>query len=86
MKINIRALKDEELVKKIREENKEFYKEIIKRYEDKLLRYASYLIGKKVVAEDAVQNTFIKAYININGFNQKKVFPVGSTEYYTTKL
>lgn len=67
-------LSDEQLVKIIRSSDKELYAEIIERYQEKLMRYAGYIIGDENMAEDAVQDAFIKAYINLNGFNVKKKF------------
>lgn len=71
---NIKNLTDEKLVIKIRTEDKELYAEIVDRYQTKLLRYVNYLIRDGAKAEDIVQNTFIKAYINLNGFNTSKKF------------
>src|SRR4030066_1257110 len=65
---NISKLSDEKVVLLIREKDKELYSEIIRRYEKKLLGYANYLIFDEADAADVVQNTFIKAYINLNGF------------------
>jgi len=65
---------DEELVKIVRDIDKELYLLIVKRYEAKLLRYVNYLINDDAKASDAVQETFIKAFINLNGFNVKKKF------------
>jgi len=65
---------DEEIVEIVRNDNKEMYAQIIKRYQDKLLRYAEYLVGDHDKASDAVQESFIKAYINLNGFDVKKKF------------
>jgi len=65
---------DEQLVKYIREQDKEAYAEIINRYEDKLMRYALYLTGDDDKAADVVQEAFIKAYINLNGFDIRKKF------------
>lgn len=67
-------MSDEQLVKIIRSSDKELYAEIIERYQEKLMRYAGYIIGDENMAEDAVQDAFIKAYINLNGFNVKKKF------------
>ncbi|KKQ24461.1 MAG: RNA polymerase sigma-70 factor, ECF subfamily [Candidatus Roizmanbacteria bacterium GW2011_GWC1_37_12] len=67
-------MSDEELITKIRTKDKELYAEIIRRYEAKLLRYANYLINDKDKAADIVQEAFIKAYINLNGFEVKKKF------------
>ncbi|HNU76361.1 MAG TPA: sigma-70 family RNA polymerase sigma factor [bacterium] len=71
---NIETKTDEEIVELIRNENKELYGQIIKRYQDKLIRYAEYIIGDHDKASDAVQESFIKAYINLNGFDVKKKF------------
>ena len=65
---------DEEIVELVRIKNKELYAKIIERYENKLIRYAEYLIGDYDKASDAVQDSFIKAYINLNGFDVKKKF------------
>lgn len=67
-------LSDEEIIKLVRNKDKELYAQIIKRYQDKLIRYANYLIGDENNAADIVQESFIKAYINLNGFNAKKKF------------
>lgn len=67
-------LNDEKLVEIIRSTDKEVYAEIIKRYQLKLMRYAIYLLGDESKGADAVQEGFIKAYINLNGFDTKKKF------------
>lgn len=71
---DIKTKTDEEIVEIVRNDNKELYAQIIERYQDKLLRYAEYLIGDHDKASDAVQESFIKAYINLNGFDVKKKF------------
>jgi RNA polymerase sigma-70 factor, ECF subfamily len=71
---DIKNISDEGLVVKIRKENKELYSEIVNRYEVKLMRYANYLIYNQEKAADVVQESFIKAYVNLNGFNAKKKF------------
>jgi RNA polymerase sigma-70 factor, ECF subfamily len=71
---DIKLLTDEELVVEIRTKNKEQYADLVKRYQEKLLRYAVYLIHDQPKAVDVVQETFIKAYINLNGFDAKKKF------------
>lgn len=65
---------DEELVEIIRDLNKELYLLIVKRYESKLIRYVNYLINNDSKSADAVQETFIKAFVNLNSFNTKKKF------------
>ncbi len=65
---------DEELVKKVRSDNQELFGYLMERYQSKLLRYANNLIRDEFRAKDIVQETFIKAFINLNGFNLKKKF------------
>lgn len=67
-------LSDEEVVEIVRTKNKEMYAEIIRRYQVKLMRYASYILTNDHMASDAVQEGFIKAYISLNGFDIKKKF------------
>ena len=67
-------LSDEEIVKKIRETDKDFFSLIIERYQKKLLHYANSLIKDEDKAVDIVQNSFIKAFINLNSFNIKNKF------------
>jgi len=71
---DLQKLTDEQLVELIRSEDKELYLEIVLRYQEKLLRYATYLIQDKAKAADAVQESFIKAFINLNSFNLKMKF------------
>lgn len=68
------TLSDEELVEKIRKNDKELYAKLVERYQSRLLRYAFYLIHDKQKAADIVQESFIKAYINLQGFNIHKSF------------
>jgi len=65
---------DEEIVEMTREGEPEAYTELVRRYQDKLLRYTGSIIKNNEMAEDAVQNTFIKAYENLQGFNTGKKF------------
>ena len=67
-------LSDEEIVELVRRKNKNFYAQLISRYQKKLLRYANYLIADEDLAADAVQEAFIKAYINLHAFNLKLKF------------
>lgn len=67
-------ISDEKLVELVRTKDKELFSEFITRYEAKLVRYASYLIHDNDRAVDAVQEAFIKTYINLNRFDIKKKF------------
>lgn len=66
--------KDEEIVEKIRSNDPELYAVIIERYKNRLLRYVGSLVIDENIASHIVQDTFIKGYINLNGFNIKKKF------------
>jgi len=67
-------LSDEELVDFVRKNDKESYIEVVRRYQEKLLRYVNYIIRDENQSDDIVQNTFIKAYKNLHGFNTKRKF------------
>jgi len=71
---DISKLSDEKVAEIVRTKDKEAYAEIIKRYQTKLMRYANYIMGDEHKGADAVQEGFIKAYINLNGFDTKKKF------------
>jgi len=60
---------DEELVT-LSLEDKGYYKYLVERFEEKLLRYIVRLSGlSKEDAEDILQDVFIKAYQNLNDFD-----------------
>jgi RNA polymerase sigma-70 factor (ECF subfamily) len=67
-------LTDEEIVEKVRSDDRDLYAVIIDRYKNKLLRYATNLVHDKDKASHVVQDSLVKAYINLNGFNTKKKF------------
>ena len=67
-------LSDEEIVKLVSQKDQELFSHLIKRYQDKLMRYAIYLTGDEDKSADIVQETFIKTYINLNSFDPQKKF------------
>ncbi len=67
-------LTDEEIVEKVRSNDRDLYAIIIDRYKDKLHRYATNLVHDRDKASHVVQDSLVKAYINLNGFNVKKKF------------
>jgi RNA polymerase sigma-70 factor (ECF subfamily) len=71
---NVTELTDEEIIKKVRTSNQDLYSVIIDRYQKKLVRYVNNLIKNEDKAIDVVQESFIKAYINLNSFNIEKKF------------
>ncbi|MFA6520663.1 MAG: RNA polymerase sigma factor [Candidatus Paceibacterota bacterium] len=69
-----KELTDEEIVLKVRTSNKDLYSIIIERYQKKLVRYVNNLIKNEDRAIDVVQESFIKAFVNLNSFNIEKKF------------
>ncbi len=70
----MKLLSDEVLVEKVRKEDQELYREVVMRYQDKLLRYAHFLLHNREEAIDVVQEAFIKAFVNLNSFDKSKKF------------
>lgn len=68
------SVSDELIVASVQQGSKDDYKEIVERYRERLLRYVIYICKDPELANDIVQNTFIKAYINIQGFNLRRKF------------
>jgi len=71
---NLKSFSDEELAVYVYSEEKEAYREVVERYQGKLLRYVGSLVGNEDKAEDIIQEAFIKAYINLRSFNAKRKF------------
>lgn len=69
-----RELRDEEIVGLILSGDHESFGLLMDRYEKKLERYARSLTKDESTAADAVQSTFIKAYVNLRGFNRSRKF------------
>lgn len=67
-------LTDEEVVEYTKTKDKQAYAEIIRRFQDKLMRYATHILNDHDKASDVVQESFIKAYTNLNSFDTKKKF------------
>lgn len=67
-------LTDEEIVAIVRSGDQELYGVIIERYQNKLLRYATSILTQEHKATDVVQESFIKAFINLHGFNTRMKF------------
>lgn len=65
---------DNFIVDRVISGQKEEFKQIVERYEGKLTRYAYSIIRDPDMASDVVQNTFIKAYVNLKSFDTNKKF------------
>ncbi len=65
---------DESIIARVVAGETDSYRHIMARYEMKLRRYVVVLIHNPTMAEDIVQETFIKAYRSLKGFNPKYKF------------
>jgi RNA polymerase sigma-70 factor, ECF subfamily len=65
---------DEEIARRAQKGDREAFGELVKRYEDKMLRYARRFLFGYEDAEDHVQDVFIKAYTKIQSFDVKRRF------------
>lgn len=65
---------DEEIVEQIIAGDTELFAEVIARYQKQLIVYARRITFSQQAAEDVAQNTFIKAYQNLRGFDTKRKF------------
>ena len=66
-----KEMSDEEIIEKVKNSDQDFYALIVDRYQNKLVRYANNLIRDEDKAIDIVQESFIKAFINLNNFDSK---------------
>lgn len=65
---------DEEIARAVQEGSVYDFKELVKRYEEKMTRYArKFLFGAEDI-QDLVQDVFVKSYINIQSFDTEKKF------------
>jgi len=71
---DLSKLSDGEVVEITRTKDKEVYAEVVRRYQEKLMRYAKYLVNDDARAADVVQDAFIKAFVNLNSFDTKRQF------------
>ncbi len=75
-----RKMPDEELAQKVAAGSQSSFEELIYRYSPKLLHFLWHKTGNKEDIEDLVQETFLKAYRNIERFDPELKF---STWLYT---
>jgi len=72
--MNLAQLTDEEIVVMVRENDKEKYSEIIRRYSLKLTHYLRKFFRDQAELEDVLQEVFIKTYRNLFAFDKDKKF------------
>ncbi len=67
-------LTDNELVQEIKTGNRKAFSEIVKRHQKSLLRMSLRFVKDLDMAEDVVQESFIKAYEKLNAFEGRSSF------------
>lgn len=72
--MDLRKLSDEKLVEYIQKNAGDGFELIIDRYQDSLLRYAQRLSGRLDLSEEAVQESFLSVYENVQSFDTKRKF------------
>lgn len=65
---------DEEIALRVQGGDTEAFGALIERYEVKILRYGKRFLFQYEDIEDAVQDIFVKAFVNIQSFNSKMRF------------
>lgn len=65
---------DEELAGRVQSGDKEAFSLLIKRYEEKLTRYARRFLADAEDVKDVVQDIFIKTYVNMRAFDRDRRF------------
>ena len=61
-------------IKQVLKGDQNAYGEIVELYKDKIFQLCYRMLGNRHEAEDVAQEAFIRAYINIQSFNQGKKF------------
>ncbi len=72
----MKELTDEEVVRRVVVGEISLYEEMVNRYQQKLRRLAGYYLKDEQAAEDAVQETLVAAYKNLEKFRPEKKFAV----------
>jgi len=66
--------KDEDIARMVQNGEMERFGILVERYEAKIMRYGRKFLSDSDDIKDMLQNVFIKAYTNIQGFNAEKKF------------
>ena len=71
---SLHHLSDEEVVAVVITKQQEAYRELVIRYQARLIRFASIVVGDHDAAIDVVQDAFISAFVHLRSFNRNKKF------------
>ncbi|GGJ96003.1 ECF RNA polymerase sigma factor SigW [Lentibacillus kapialis] len=64
----------EEKIKQVKQGNQSAFEDIVFFYQNKIYQHCYRMLGNKHEAEDIGQETFIRAYVNIHSFDDKRKF------------
>ncbi len=81
--MNLKKLTDEELMLKFQNGDEDCYSELVERYKNKLMNHIFYYMKDRESAEDIVQDTFVRVYLNKEKY--KEIAKV-STWIYTIAI
>ena len=68
------AMKDEEIIRRVIEGDKDMYSLIVRKYNQRLYRIGLSIINNDSAMEDVMQTTYIKAYENLDKFKFEAAF------------
>jgi len=68
------SISDESIARRVQAGNADAFALLMERYQEKLMRYARKFLSDRDDAKDIVQDTFIKAYENIQSFDAERAF------------
>jgi len=72
--ISIMTLSDALIVRRVLSGDTEAFRALVDRYHDDAVRYATHLLGCHAEAEDAVQDTFLRAYRYLASYQERDKF------------
>lgn len=67
-------MEEEELIDKIKNGEKDLYSVIIQKYNQRLYRIARSIVKEEAELEDILQDTYLKAYVNLSQFRKEAKF------------
>jgi len=67
---DLKRLSDEELMFRFQKGDDSAYNEIVERYKNKLLNHIFYYLKDREWAEDIVQDTFVRVYLNKDKYKE----------------
>lgn len=72
--VSMDSMTDEMIARHVQAGNSDEFALLVDRYQEKLMRYARKFLSDRDDAKDIVQDTFIKAYENIQSFDAERLF------------